>query len=666
MKKFNKLALVLVIMLMFTTLFSTPVLANEADNEAVTITVLGTTDIHGNIYDWSYESQNEDDDVGLAKVYTIVKEVREENPNTLLIDNGDNLQGTVLTDDLYNNDLTKTNPMIDTMNFMGYDAMTLGNHEFNFGLDLINKAVEEAKFPIISANIYNKKDGSNFVKPYVIKEMSGVKVAILGLTTPNIPLWDGPKVTNLQFKHMAEEAEKYVKILKEEEGVDLIIATAHAGLDGRHHPTEGDKVNLVIERAPEIEAILIGHDHEAIAKEVNGTLVGAAEDKAHQVVRFDLTLQKQDEKWIISDKNVKLIETKSVEASEELKEYSKEYHEATLEFLKEELGKALGNFHPESEIPGIPTAQIRDTAVIDLINDVQLKYTGADVAAAALFKSDSNIEEGPVTFSDIFDIYKYPNTLMAVEVTGKELKDYMEWSASYYNTYKTGDVTISFNPEIRGYNYDMFAGVDYKIDISKPVGERIVDVTFKGEPLRDDQVLKLAVNNYRFGSTLQSKDMIKNKEYFNSDPKPIRSFIAEYIKEKGTIEPKADNNWEIIGTDLNHPLRDYIIEQVKEGNIEIPKSSDGRTPNVKALNVYELIEAGKISEEKLKEVGIGIDSTSDKEIGYKVKTYVVKSGDVLWKIAKKFGLTWETLAEYNGMKNPNLIYPGEKILVPAK
>lgn len=603
MKKMKRLSLVLAFMLVFTALFANPYLVNAQANEEVTITVLGTTDMHGNIYDWSYESQEEDDDVGLSKVYTIVKKVREENPNTILIDNGDTLQGTLLVDDIYNKNLEEPNPMIDAMNYMGYDAMTLGNHEFNFGLELINKSVNEAKFPIISANIYNKEDGSNFVKPYVIKEIAGIKIGILGLTTPNIPLWDGPKVATLEFKPMADEAEKYAKMLKEE-GVDLIIATAHAGLEGRYHPTEGDAVKHVLDRVPDIKAILVGHDHKEIAEEINGTLVGAADDKGNQVVRFDLTLQKQGDTWTVTDKKVQLIETKEVAASEELKEYASKYHDATLEFLKDSLGTSTGNFHPESEVPGIPEAQLRDTAVIDLINEVQLKYTEADVSAAALFKESSNIKEGAITYSDIFDIYKYPNSLYAVEVTGKELKDYMEWSASYYNTYKPGDVTISFNPQIRIYNYDMFAGVEYKVDISKPSGERIVDLTFKGEPVKDDQTFKLAVNNYRFGSTLQSKGIVSNEPYFKSDPISIRSYIAEYIKEKGTLEPTTDNNWEITGADLNHPLRDTIIELVKAGEIQLPKSEDGRSPNAKALNVYDLIKQGKIPAEKLKEFGI--------------------------------------------------------------
>ena len=585
--KIFSLLLVISLILSMVVPFSTVL----ADNHLITLTILGTTDVHGNIYDWSYEDGEIDDDVGLAKIYSIVKEVREENPNTLLIDNGDTIQGTVLTDDLYNMNLENSNPIIDVMNYMEYDSMTLGNHEFNFGLELIDKIKKEANFPILSANIYNKEDESNFMDPYTIKELSGIKIGILGLTTPNIPKWDGPKVTDLEFKSMAKEAKKYADILKNEEKVDIIIATSHAGLDARHG-NEGSSSKYILEEVPEIDALLVGHDHEEIAKKISGVPVGAADDKGNQVVRFDLTIENKNGTYDVIDSKVQLIETKNYQASKDIKEYAKEYHNKTLEFLKESIGTSTGDFHPKSKIKGIPEAQIRDTAVIDLINEVQLEYTGADISAAALFKQDSNIEKGEVSYSDIFDIYKYPNTLYAVEVTGEELKQYMEWSASYFNQYKEGDSTISFNPEIRGYNYDMFAGVDYKIDISKPAGQRIVDLTYEGVSIKDNDIFKLAINNYRYGG-LKDMGIISNDEYFNSDPKSLRSYIADYIEKKGTISPKTDNNWEIIGYDFNHWAREEAISLINDGIFEIPSSKDGRTPNVKSINLENQITRGE-------------------------------------------------------------------------
>ncbi len=654
MKKLLSLLLVLSLLL-------GPVLpaATFADvGDTVELKILGTSDIHGAVNSWSYENGSDRGDTGLARVAGLVEKMRAENPNTLLIDNGDTLQGTILADDLYNADLALENPMIALMNAMEYDAMVLGNHEFNFGLELVEKVMDEANFPILSANIYDKETGENYATPYIIKEVAGVRVAILGLTVPSIPRWDGPKVESLTFKHLGDEAAKYVAMI-EEEGADVIIVSAHSGLESRHEPDEADAAKHILTSAPGIDALLVGHDHRSIAEEMNGILVGApAAGGDNEVVQFDFELTKTADGWEVTGKDVMTVALADVEPSEEVSELAEPYHQMTLEFLSNPIGVATADFHPESEVPGIPEAQIRDTAVMDLINQVQLDVTGADVSAAALFSSSSNIAEGEVSYSDVFDIYKYPNTLYAVEVNGAELKEYMEWSAAYYNTYEEGDVTISFNPEIRGYNYDMFAGVDYKVDISKPVGERIVDLTYKGEPVTDDMTFNLTINNYRFGG-LQSMGIISNDAYFKSDPISLRSYIRDHIASEGTITPTTDNNWEIIGADLGHPMRDEIIAMVNEGVLTVPKSEDGRTPNVKSLNVYELAEQGVITLEG-EEAPLEMPETMDMD------TYVVVSGDVLWRIAQARGTTWEKLAEMNELANPNLIFPGQELEVPVQ
>ena len=634
-----------------------------AEAEEVHITILGTTDLHANIYNWSYEDGKEVDDLGMAKVYAIVEEVRKENPNTILIDNGDTIQGTILSDDLYNTRMDLAHPVIDVMNFMKYDAMTLGNHEFNFGLDVIKKIEKEAEFPILAANANYKKDGSYLVKPYTIVEVNGLKVGILGFTNPNIPRWDGPKVTELEFENMADSAEKHMEELKAQ--TDIIVATAHAGFENEYG---NDGAEAIINKFPEIPALLVGHSHATVSEKYGQTVVGGARDAGRQVVRFDLKVKKENEQWKVVDNSVEIIEVKEYQASKELKEYAKEYHEKTLEFLVEVIGTATEDFVPESKIKDIPEAQLRDTAVIDLINNVQLEATGADIAGAALFQSKSNLKAGDITYASIFDIYKYPNTLVGIEVSGKELKDYMEWSAKYYNTFKPGDVNISFNPNIRGYNYDMFQGVEYKVDVSKPEGERIVDLKYNGEAVKDEDTFKLAINNYRYGG-LKNMGIISGEPYFESDPKSLRSYIADYIREKGEISPEFDNNWEIIGADFNHPLRDYVVEEINKGNIIIPSSEDGRSYNAKAVNIYELIEEGKIPEELVSEPVAPVAPTPEKtepkpDHKPQATKYVVKPGDVLWKIAEKFNTRWEELAEYNKLKNPHLIRINQIIYIP--
>ena len=217
---------------------------------------------------------------------------------------------------------------------------------------------------------------------------------------------------------------------------------------------------------------------------------------------------------------------------------------------------------------------------------MQLLNSGADVSAAALFKDTSNIKAGPINYGNIFDIYKFDNTLYLVEVTGTELKRYMEWSAACYNRWKPGDISISFNPEKPGYLYDMFAGVDYQIDLSKPAGERIVNLTFKGKPVAGDQKFKLAVNNYRYSSALKTQKLVEGKRSWESS-QSIRDMLVAYIKEHGTISPEVDDNWSITGVDLSSPYRDEIIKMVNDGKLDVPYA--------KSLNVDELKAKGIIN-----------------------------------------------------------------------
>ena len=242
----------------------------------------------------------------------------------------------------------------------------------------------------------------------------------------------------------------------------------------------------------------------------------------------------------------------------------KDAHEAAISYIQDDVvGAAAEKFQPEDEISGIPQGWLEDTAVLDLINKIQMENAQADVSACALFKVTSDLPQGDLNYGNVFDIYKFDNTLYRVTVTGAELKAYMEWSVSYYNQWQEGDVTISFNPDQPSYLYDVFAGVDYEIDLSKPVGERIQNVMFKGEPLTDDQTLTLAVNNYRFSSALKSKGLVAGDKEWESSGS-IRDMIVAYLAEHSPVSPEVDNNWKIVGVDLqlDNPERDALIADV--------------------------------------------------------------------------------------------------------
>ena len=235
------------------------------------------------------------------------------------------------------------------------------------------------------------------------------------------------------------------------------------------------------------------------------------------------------------------------------------------------LGVTTARFQPENEIRGIPEGRLRDTAVIDLILKVELENSGADVASAALYRDTSDLPEGNIYYRNIFDIYKFDNTLYRMTVTGEELKRYMEWSAECYNQWVPGDINISFDPEYPGYLYDMFGGVEYEINLSKPKGERIENLMFRGRPLQDDEVLTLAVNNYRYSSALKAKDLAAGKREWES-PNSIRDMIVAYFHDHSPVEPVVDHNWRIVGTDLSEgdPRREELIGYINDGWLPIP------------------------------------------------------------------------------------------------
>ena len=542
--------------------------------ETTQITILGTTDLHGNIWGFSYEDNAETDADGMARAFTYIKQVREENPNTILIDAGDFMQGTIMTDDLFNKHPEKDHPMISVMNLMEYDAVTLGNHEFNWGISAMQTITGRSNAPVLAANI--KDADGELVTGYgwTIVERSGVKVAIIGVCTPNVPVWDGGKdgIDNCTY----EAANVAVKEAIAEIGdqADIIVVSAHMGLEAEFDTENGsDGALKIIEDNPEIDALQVGHYHVTVNEKMGNTLVGGARNAAKEVTRFEFTL---DADKNIVDSTVTNVAMEEVEPAQEVRDLIKEAHEETISYIQGDVvGTTTAKFQPENEINGIPAGWLEDTAVLDLINKIQMENAQADVSACALFKVTSDLPEGELNYGNIFDIYKFDNTLYRVTVTGAELKAYMEWSVSYYNQWQPGDVTISFNPDQPSYLYDVFAGVDYEIDLSQPVGERIKNVTFNGAPLADDQTLKLAVNNYRFSSGLKGQNLVAGDKEWESSGS-IRDMIVAYMAENSPITPEVDNNWKIVGVNLqlDNAERTALIEDVNakiaNGEMEVP------------------------------------------------------------------------------------------------
>lgn len=547
------------------------------------ITILATTDIHGNILGYNYDKGESFNNSGMNRIYSYIKQVKSENLNTLVVDNGDIIQGNTLTDEMYSNKKDEKHPVISAMNFMGYDAMVLGNHEFNFGLDLIKSLEKQSNFPFLSANVDYRESGEDFVKTHTIINCGGVRVGIIGLTTPNVPRWVGNLVKDLNFHDLGETAYRYVSEIRDK--VDIIMVMAHASMVSEHDKkNERDAAEKILRLCPEIDVLVVGHFHITVKEKRGKTLIGGATDSGQEVIRFDLTLDNNNH---VIDGQVKVVSMKPYYPSEELSGLPviKKAHETTMDFVTEIIGEATEDFQPKDEISFIPEGRLRDTPLIELINKVQLINSGADVTSTSLIRDDSNIKKGVITYGHIFNVYKFTTFLYVVEVTGKELKNYMEWAASAYNQWKSGDISISFTMDIPGYQHEFFAGVNYKVDISKPVGHRIVDLIFKGDLVKENQKLKLATSDYCYFANLKGRKLAKNNYIWKSS-NTIRDMIVEYIKNQGIISPQVDNNWEITGVNLESPYKEKIIKLVNEGSIELPYN--------KALNIDELKKLGLI------------------------------------------------------------------------
>jgi len=558
--------------------------------EVMDLQVLATSDLHGKFYPWAYATNTESTSGSMTQLATAIKSLRTEN--TLLVDAGDTVQDN--SAQIFQNE--EVHPMIAALNAIGYDIWVTGNHEYNFGMDYLKKVIASFDGKTLVGNVLDE-DGKPIADGYTIIEKNGVKIGVIGMVTQNITRWDA---TNLAKCTVTDPVQETRKIIDKIGGdVDVLIAVMHMGVENEYGVANSGTIDLA-NACPEFDLIVSSHEHALIeGKEYNGILTIQNKNQAQTMNDVHLTLAKSADGWNVINRTSKVIEIKNYESDPDLLAMLKPYHEQAVADANVVIGKLEGgNLAPDNEIKEIPSAQIMDTALIDLINDVQMYYTGAKVSAAALFVMEANLKVGDIHKSDSSLVYKYDNTLYKMQMTGAQLKKFMEWSASYFNQYKDGDLTISFSPDIRAYNYDMFAGVNYEIDISKPAGERIVNLTWPdGTPVKDDESFVIAVNNYRCNSQLLSDVIYKDGDKptlleidVRGDIGGVRELIGEYIKtvKGGTITPVCDNNWKIVGNNWDEALHQKAVEQLAAGQLTIPSSEDGRTPNVKAITVNDL------------------------------------------------------------------------------
>ncbi|MBN2618470.1 MAG: 5'-nucleotidase C-terminal domain-containing protein [Spirochaetales bacterium] len=568
----------------------------NADLTEQVIAIGATADIHGRIYAYDYAVDETDSDAGYAKIYSALLKEREIYPNLILMDIGDTVQDN--SADLFND--LEIHPLVEAMNLMDYDIWVLGNHEFNFEKSFLDRNILAFNGDVLSANIKETLDDSFYVQPYKIYEVNGCRVAVIGIIPPHVPEWEASSPSHfkgLDFKPTLESVQQTVASL--EGKYDVLVGAFHMG---RTDDRGAEAIYDIAKNIQEFSVIIGGHEHAKYIEEVGNVKIIEPGAYGWALARADIKVKKDGDKWVVTGVETKNIETQKLEESNFITNAFTNVHEKSIEDANVIVGEISQDFingvdylTGDDKVTTMPRAQIEDTSVIDLINDVQMFFADAEVSSAALFNFGSNLKAGDFKRKDVAYIYKYTNTLVGVNITGENLLKYMEWSASYYNTAQLGDLTVSFNPDIRGYNYDMFSGVTYDIDISKPAGERVVNVMLKGEAIDSEKIYKLAVNNYRFG-TLIGLGLVTNQDkYYDSyeevqDAGRIRSLIVQYVQEEknGVVEPTVDNNWKLIGFDFENPEIKDVVSAAKNGSLAIPRSDDGRTMNVRAVKATDL------------------------------------------------------------------------------
>lgn len=546
-----------------------------AKQRIVKLHILETTDVHGGFFPWDFTTKRPMRG-SLARVATYVENVRRNNPDgVILLENGDILQGQPINY-YYNFEATdKENIAASCVNFLRYDAQTFGNHDIEPGHAVYDKWAKELQCPMLGANIYDTTTGQPYVKPYTILNRQGVKIAVIGMITPAIPSWlPEPIWSGLQFKDMVPEAKKWIKIVKEQEKPDLIIGLFHAGADGGI-TTETYSENptmLVAQQVPGFDVILFGHDHmvnKSVIKNSEGkeVLLCNASNNAQNVADVEVTLTYNGKKLV--DKNLQgnIVDVRDIAINEA---YMKTF-ETEIEDVKKWTDRQIGIF--ENTISSHDSF-FGPSAFTDLILNLQLSLTKADISIAAPLKMNAVINKGPLTVGDMFNLYKFENKLYVMNLTGEEIRKHLEMSYDLWvNTMTSPDDHImKLDDRTRGsnekagfknmtFNFDSAAGIDYIVDVTKPDGEKVKILQMSnGQPFDEKKMYKVALNSYRAngggelltrGAGIPHEELEKRTIY--KSELDLRHYLMEEIQRLGTLNPQSNDNWRFVPEEWTKP-----------------------------------------------------------------------------------------------------------------
>lgn len=559
-------------------------LSVSAQEREVKLKIVQTSDIHGNYYPYNFITQKEWAG-SLARVYALVQKERETyKDNLILLDNGDILQGQPSA--YYYNYIDTMAPHVcaEMLNFMGYDAGNMGNHDIETGRAVFDRWTKECRYPVLGANIIETVTGQTHLPPYAVLERDGVKIVVLGMITPAIPVWLSENLwQGLRFDDMEETARKWMKVIREKEKPDVVVGLFHAGQDamlmsGKYN----ENASLdVAKNVPGFDAVLMGHDHARECKKIvnvagDSVLIIDPASNGLVVSNVDITLKLKDGKIVGKQIDGALTETADYGASEEfMKRFAPQY-----DTVKNFVSKKIGTF---TEDISTRPAYFGPSAFVDFIHSLQMDISGAEISFAAPLSFDAEIKKGDVYVSDMFNLYKYENMLYVMKLSGKEIKDFLE--ESYYmwtNRMKSADDHLLWLKEKRregaedrasfrnfSFNFDSAAGIIYTVDVTKPKGEKVTILSMAdGAPFDMNRIYKVALNSYRGngGGELLTKgagipqDKLKERIVFSTD-KDLRFYLMEYIEKKGTLNPRALNQWKFVPEAWTEPAakRDYDL-----------------------------------------------------------------------------------------------------------
>ncbi|WP_445683626.1 bifunctional metallophosphatase/5'-nucleotidase [Sporosarcina sp. FSL K6-3457] len=514
------------------------------------IQILATSDIHGYVMPTRF-AHHTNEALGLAKVSTIIKEKRLQAP-TILIDNGDFIQGSPMTYYQQKYEKKEQNAMIEAANALEYDALIFGNHEFNYGKEALQEAIQQSQFPWLAANIQNEH-GKVFTKPYIIKEIEGIRLAILGMTTHFVPIWEEAKhIEGIHFQDAFEATRQWTAYIHEHEKVDVLIVAYHGGFErdlATGELVEADTgENQGYQICKEIEGIDIfisGHQHREIATKLFDKSVVQPGTKGICLASIELTVEVDDKDNIIAVTHepflIYLGEETPVDAA--IAQLNTPIYQRTEKWLDEAIGTVKGDIRLKNAFD----ARVHGHAYVEFINKIQMAVSGASISATSLFHDEEGGLPNEVTMRDIVTNYIYPNTLKVLRLSGNDILQALEQCASYF-TIENGRLAVSPSfkyPKAQPYNYDMWAGIEYTFNISMPVGGRVTTLTRKGERLDLDAEFDVVMNSYR-ATGAGNFDMFKNCPTIKDIQTDMTEIIADYFQQHPVIEATCNHNWKVI------------------------------------------------------------------------------------------------------------------------